>query len=456
MGVVGYIDPAEATVWVTASIYDSRLVQYALSGDMALYASLGDQPAFLLSVGGFNPDWPPPKSVPSTMRHLRRMTAAIDLGEDLQVGLDAYFAITSNTLQFGAEVFAVARAREIGVDFSAEGQFGFDVQVTFTPFSIVAGMHSNVSIKVEGETVLGASVTLHLEGPQPWFGRATASFEFLRLPVDFHVAVGGRIDDDEPDAIPLWDELEKGLRDPASWSTAVTATGSVPEITLRPLDTVAETGLWLAPDDALELRQRVMPLNRRIEVFGAYVPEGESRFDVEAAGLAAGVEVEVKSIADWFAPAQFVAMTPDERLSAPSFEEMDAGVNLSAIGFATPATATDLAAVDLQYEELVLERDETRKLGRRALASGRFRFGRRSTAGGSRSLRSRHRVANLAAITVASQRYIVADALDASPIRGRAGRIFADAVTARREAGSTAKARARIVPVTSARESTNE
>jgi hypothetical protein len=234
----------------------------------------------------------------------------------------------------------------------------------------------------------------------------------------------------------------------------VTATGSVPEITLRPLDAVAETGLWLAPDDALELRQRVMPLNRKIEVFGAYVPDGESRFDVEAAGLATGVEVKMTSISDWFAPAQFVAMTADERLSAPSFEEMDAGVNLSDTGVATPGAAADLAAVDLQYEQLVLERDETRKLGRRVLASGRFGFGRR-TAGGSRSLRSRHLVANLAAFTVAPQRYVVVDALDASPLRGRTGRIFADAVTTRRGVRSTT-ARARIVPVTSVRETPDE
>ena len=68
------------------------------------------------------------------------MSASIDLGESFQAGFDSYFAITSNTLQFGADVWAVARARFVGIDITAEGWFGFDVLIVFTPFSITAGM----------------------------------------------------------------------------------------------------------------------------------------------------------------------------------------------------------------------------------------------------------------------------------------------------------------------------
>lgn len=449
MGVVGYIDPAEGIFWVTASIYDSRLVQYALSGDMAMYVSVGDRPYFLLSVGGYHPDWKPPASVPSTMRSLRRMTAAIDLGEDLQVGLDAYFAVTSNTLQFGAEVFAIARAREVGVDFSAEGRFGFDVLVIFTPFSIVAGMTSNVSIKVEGETVLSASVTLHLEGPEPWYGRATASFEFLHLPVHFHVAVGGRIDDDAADSIDVWDELEPALLDPRSWSTPVVPQGGIPEITLRPLDVLVETGLQLAPDGVLELRQHVVPLNQEIEVFGAFVPRNESRFDLKGAGLVTAIEVPTKTVEDWFAPAQFVAMKPNERLSAPSFEEMDAGVSFGGSGFVTVENRADLASVDLEYEEHVLE-DDTHAIGRRALPADRFGLGPRLADAGWRPPGSRRSVGNLPSFIVKPPRYAVADALDGTRMGG-VGR-FSDAVIARRGTESAATPRPRIVPASSAKE----
>ena len=448
MGVVGYIDPAEATFWVTASIYDSRLAQYALSGDMAMYASFGNEPGFLLSVGGFHPEWDPPSYLPSTIRNLRRMTAAIGLGENLQVGLDAYFAITSNTLQFGAEVFAIANMKKIGVDFSAKGSFGFDVLVIFTPFSIIAEMYANVSIEAEGVPLLSARVDLHLEGPEPWYGRATATFEFMRQPIDFNVAFGGSIKDDAPDAIDLWDQLEPALRAPEAWTTPAIAASITAETTLRPLELV-EIGLWLAPDGALELRQRVLPLNQTIEVFGAYVPDGESRFNVEAAGLSTGVEADVKSIEDWFAPAQFVAMGPNERLSAPSFEEMDAGVSFSASGFAAPQVLADLTSVDLEYEELVLE-DDTRKSGRRALSAERFGLGPRFPIFASGAPASRRRVSNLTPFNVKSTRYDVADAFDASRIKR--GGIYADAVIARRGTVSATNSRARIVPTSAIQE----
>lgn len=444
MGVVGYIDPAEATFWVTASIYDSRLVQYALSGDMAMYASLGEQPYFLLSVGGFHPDWTPPNYLPSTMRDLRRMTAAIDLGADLQVGLDAYFAITPNTLQFGAEVFVIAQMKKLGVDFSAKGDFGFDVLVIFTPFSISADMDANVMIEAEGAPLVSARVVVHLEGPEPWFGRATATFEFLRQPIDFDVAFGGKIKDDAPDAVELWDKLEEALRLPEGWSTPSIAASVTADTTLRPLDELVETGLWLAPDGALELRQRVLPLNREIEIFGAYVPDGESRFDIEAAGLATDIEAEWDSVEDWFAPAQFIEMGPQERLSAPSFEEMDAGMSLSMSGFAAPTSREDVTSVDLEYEELVLE-DKTRKLGRRTLPIERFGLGPRFTRIRPGGPASRHTVSNLPSFRVKFTRYDVADPYDASRIVR--GGIYADAVVARRTT-SSAKSRARIMPTT--------
>lgn len=222
-------------------------------------------------------------------------------------------------------------------------------------------------------------------------------------------------------------------------------------MTLRPLDAVAETGLWLAPDGALELRQRVLPLDQEIEVFGALIPSGQSRFAVEAAGLAAGIDADWKPIEDWFAPAQFVAMTPDERLSAPSFEAMHAGVSLNAAGFSTSKKEEDLAEVGIEYEELVLE-DDTRRLGRNPLAAERFGFGLRVPALALSVTASRRAVGNLAPFSVAPSRYILADALDASPIGHGAAASFVDAIVARRGMPSMAKPRARIVPATSARE----
>jgi hypothetical protein len=174
------------------------------------------------------------------------------------------------------------------------------------------------------------------------------------------------------------------------------------------------------------------------------VPDGESRFDITGAGLVAGAAAERKSTEEWFAPAQFIDMSSLERLSAPSFEEMDAGMSLSASGFVAPTKQNDITSVDLEYEELVLE-DKTRKQERRSLPIERFGLEPRFSTNRPGGPASRHTVSNLPSFRVKPTRYDVADAFDASRIKR--GGLYADAVVARRTTPQ-AKSRARIIPTT--------
>jgi len=440
MGVVGFIDVAAATFWIAASIYDSQLVGLTLSGDMAMYLSLGEEPYFLLSVGGFHPAWSGPPSVPSSMTALRRMAASIDLGDSLQIGVETYFAVTSNTLQFGAEAFAVARAREVSIDFTAEGWFGFDVLLTLVPFSLVADMSAGVAIRAEGETLAGIQLDLHLEGPEPWYGSGRAEFTFLLWDIPFHVEVGGRPAADSPETIDLWPLLEAALADPTSW-VAPEASEVLPEVSLRPLDPVLEPGLWLRPDRAIELRQHVLPLDRDIGTYGALAPVGQTRFDIEAAGLATGVEAAWTPVQDWFAAAQFTALRSTDRLSAPSFELMDAGVSLSTSAVRVTTQSADMASVAIAYEEAVmLDRGLARKRVRR-LRADRLGLGLRRPQRALLGPGARRDVEG-PSFSVAPTRYLVVDPLRArtidpapgrsSPRRRRGGgQTFADAASLR-------------------------
>jgi len=60
-----------------------------------------------------------------------------------------------------------------------------------------------------------------------------------------------------------------------------------------------------------------------------------------------------QTLRDQFAPAQFFAMSDDEKLAAPSFEQMDAGLvfGSDAVSF----DATQLVAANLQYESIVID-----------------------------------------------------------------------------------------------------
>ena len=112
MDSLGVIDIGAGTFSLTASLYDSRLLETIdLSGDMAMYLQVSGQPYFLLSVGGYHPGFEPPSIVPAAMHDLRRMRAAISIASNVSVTIEAYFAVTSNSVQFGSAVYVTPRSR---------------------------------------------------------------------------------------------------------------------------------------------------------------------------------------------------------------------------------------------------------------------------------------------------------------------------------------------------------
>src|SRR5262249_26513044 len=91
LGVVDFDQPSFS---FDASLVDSHLAAFALTGDMAMRAG----PAgFIMSVGGFNPRFTPPANVPS----LRRVAIDISANPITKIRAEAYLAVTSNTFQAG-------------------------------------------------------------------------------------------------------------------------------------------------------------------------------------------------------------------------------------------------------------------------------------------------------------------------------------------------------------------
>ena len=89
--------------------------------------------------------------------------------------------------------------------------------------------------------------------------------------------------------------------------------------------------MLLHPLGSLTVKQSVVPLEFDISRFGQSVPAGTNRFTlgVDLTGHA----LDTTKVDDFFARAQFVKMTDDEKLSAPSFELMVAGVTMSSDDF---------------------------------------------------------------------------------------------------------------------------
>jgi hypothetical protein len=351
MDTLGVIDIPGGTFSLLASLYDSQLLEtIQLSGDMAMYLQVGAQPYFLLSVGGYHPGFQPPSLVPPAMHDLRRMQASIEIAANLTVSVQTYFAVTSNSVQFGASVNVVASVEVLLATYTAKGWFTFDVLLVFSPFAVSARMSAGVGVYSGDKELMGVQLSLLLEGPKPWYAIGTASFRFFGLKVNFDLQVGGEAaGEPKPIAHPRAGVLA-ALATAAAWVEVapVDALGAAITYAAPEPD---DTTTWVRPDHQVAVRQSVAPLNRTLEIVGQAVPaDGEELVTVTGAGIGRRRNVEWSLADDWFAPAQFEQLGNTERLSRESFEMMNAGVTFGSPGVEVTGNLALTASATTDYE----------------------------------------------------------------------------------------------------------
>lgn len=344
MDALGVLDLERREVSLDATLYDSKLLEFALTGDMALRASWGANPNFLLGVGGFNPRYRPPAAFPK----LNRVALSLDQGSNLKLRLETYLALTSNTAQFGAR----ADLNVSAAGFTVDAYLYFDALFQFEPFAFVVDLGAMAALKYKGRNLVGVKFDMNLSGPSPWHVRGKAKIEvlFFDVTVDFDHTFGRRQAPATPAVTYVRPLLLEALRDPRSWSGL---TVGHPLVRLRDPGT-AETELLLHPLAALSVSQRVAPLDQYITRFGATAPGDGGRYTLEMVAPDGGSldgRVEVTPVRDAFAPAQFRAMSDAEKLGAPAFEQMQSGLSLAAHAVEAPYDpALDL---DVSFETAV-------------------------------------------------------------------------------------------------------
>jgi hypothetical protein len=334
MDTVGAIDLAEQTVLIAASLYDSTLLHtFSLSGDMAMYARFGDNPYFLLSVGGYHPAFHPPAGLPAAVTDLDRMRVEVELSEDIWYALESYVAVTSNTLQFGAKAALEASARFLGVTYTATGSVGFDVLLVLTPFSFAADFQVSVTVTAgsSDREVTAIWLSAHLEGPKPWYATGTARFDFFGIDVPFHVEFGGPAAVQAPARQDVRALVVAALEDRSAWRGMVPAGADAAAIipAVDESDDDEDADVPIRPDAELEAVQTVAPLERTLEHYGIYEITGPDRLGITGAGVGTPSQTW-DTVQDWFAPAQYDDMSRSEKLAAPSYEQMTGGVRFAA------------------------------------------------------------------------------------------------------------------------------
>ncbi len=349
LDAIGVLDFDQDTASIDAMLVDSRLAKkFALTGAAALRAGWGSGPhdGFVLAVGGFNPHFAPPAGVPP----LARVAIALSSGNNPRLTCEAYFAITANTIQFGARAALYAEA----YSFSIAGDIGFDVLITRAPLHFIADFHASVQLKYGSHNLFKVSVDGALEGPRPLRVSGKATFEIFWC--DFSVRFDKKLIDGEPppppSAVDVLAELNRALSTAQSWSTQAPA-NATQGVALRKL--APGTALVLEPLGRLAIKQDVVPLNtgRDIDVFGGAPVAGARRFALTAALNAIDL-TRVTPLQAPFAPAQFFAMSDDDKIASPSFQQMDAGFVVGTNDAVTIDPA-QLVPAPLEYDAIVID-----------------------------------------------------------------------------------------------------
>lgn len=330
IGVLGF---DRGYLFFRADLFDSRLLIYSITGSMAFLVSWGEQQTFALSVGGFHPDFrdiPTIPALPDGFRNMARIGISLLSDDNPRLKVESYFAVTSNTVQFGARVELYACAG----DFNVYGFLGYDVLFQFDPFRFIAKLYGGIALRSGADVIAGINIMAQLAGPEPWDARGTATLTilFFDIDVDFHITWGDPPRSVENKTEDLLDLLKRQLADTGNWRTELPPDNHL-HVSLRTIETptTGEALLVIHPAGVLTFSERVLPLGGyTIEKFGTRKPLADNKFtlsNANAGGLP--IPADYQGIREQFAINQFTELSDSEKLSRCSFEPLPSGLSLT-------------------------------------------------------------------------------------------------------------------------------
>jgi hypothetical protein len=349
---IGILDFDEQLLSFDASLYESHILFMTLEGDMAVRLKWGDNAGFLLSVGGFHPAFHPPDGLhlPASMKRLSISILDYDWAK---IKVDCYFAVTSNTVQFGAHLYLF-----FGVDSAnITGQLGLDVLFQFSPFYFIAQLSGSLSIAVFGMDLLSISLNFSLEGPTPWRAKGTGSLSilFFSIDVSFDVTWGETKNTSLPpvDVMPIFlAEINKQQ----NWKALPPPSTNL-LVTLRAVD---PSLLVLHPFGSLTLSQRALPLNLTLDKVGSQKPDDVNRVDITAVA-SNGTPLPLSEEDEQFAMAQYQDMSDSDKLSRPSYQDLKGGVT---IGSSDSMQSSKMTRRTINYSITIIDKEPQQPLPR--------------------------------------------------------------------------------------------
>ncbi len=344
-----------------AKLIHSRVGFTSIFGQFAFRASFGDQPTFIISAGGFHPHF---KDIPSDIpAPFDRVGMSYDIGI-IGISFKGYFAITSATVQAGAELRAWAN-----IDIaSIEGGLGFDAIVYLSPkFFFEVDVFAYLDVHVFGIDFASIHLDGTLSGPGRWHIAGNAKVHTPWPLPDFSLHIDEHFGNDvetPPATVDLAGLLHDEIVKIANWSAQLPVGGDA-FLTLAKIDGGAD--LLAHPLGALNFQQKLLPFELRLDQASGSKIKDVNEFGDGALVLVPGLDPPpispsvVQPTSDFFAAGQFIEMSDADKLSKPSFELYTAGYKLASKEFDMGEIIPEL----MGYEEADLGAPRVKKAGRR-------------------------------------------------------------------------------------------
>lgn len=342
--VLGTLDFGTKKLTVDGSMYDSSILEFPMLGDFALRSSWGANPSSLFTIGGFNSKF---DTTGLDVPQLHRLSITIGDGDNPRISANAYLAITSNTIQFGANIDAYV---SVG-DFSVRGYLGFDVLIVISPPSISFEFDFAASLDVayKGHSLAGLNVTGVFTGSSPMHIHGDATLHILCFSVSASVdATWGQSITPAPPPEKVLPDLLPALQDPNNWSAGL-PDGDTQAVTVSAPPSSPQTVL-VHPMGTLTVREKIVPLDLPITHYKGGIPSDGNVFSISDAQIN-GAPATKDYFPDYFAAGQFIDLSDADKLSRPSFESYHAGAK---IGSKNLCSGPD-SARDVSYDEYFVE-----------------------------------------------------------------------------------------------------
>ena len=338
----GAIEFDKKRIFFFAALFESRVLFMTIEGEMGVLAAFGTDANFVVSVGGFHPRFnPPPLPFPTP----RRISVNIANTPSYRIRAEGYFAVTSNTAQFGARA-------ELQLGFSSfgiKGHVTFDALLQFSPFYFIVEVSASVSLRAFGVGVFSIRLRFSLEGVTPWRarGEGSISFFFFSISADFDITWGETRNTTLP-PIGVMPLLKTEFDKVDNWQALLPASSNL-LVSLRKVDDEPNS-LVLHPVGALRLSQKAVPLDLSIDKVGNQKPNDAKRFELKVVG---GGFSKTNDALESFALAQFQNMDDAAKLSRPSYESMHGGIELSVDG--QEMASGKVVKRIVRYEEIIID-----------------------------------------------------------------------------------------------------